>query len=92
MKRVSFQGCAFGHDAVACCFSTDVQPPDEPTRGTGVVSFSGHETFTMRHGWLKKAIDAVQSDAHSLRQGQRHGGSWCRKEYGPIDSPLVPGR
>jgi hypothetical protein len=39
-------------------------PPDEPTRGTGVVSFSGHETFTMRHGWLKKAIDAVRSDAH----------------------------
>ena len=21
--------------------------------------FSGHETFTMRHGWIKKAVDAV---------------------------------
>jgi Protein of unknown function (DUF4007) len=36
--------------------------PDQPSRGTGVVSFSGHETFTLRHGWLKKAVDAVQSD------------------------------
>src|SRR6185437_16640708 len=32
------------------------------TRGTGVVSFSGHETFTLRHGWLKKALDAVSQD------------------------------
>jgi hypothetical protein len=39
-----------------------VDPGDRPTRGTGVLSFSGHETFTMRHGWLKKAVDAVQSD------------------------------
>ena len=21
--------------------------------------FSGHETFALRHGWLKKAVDAV---------------------------------
>ena len=35
---------------------------DHPTRGTGVVSFSGHETFTLRHGWLKKAVDAVNED------------------------------
>src|ERR1700686_1398640 len=35
---------------------------DQPTRGTGMVSFSGHETFTLRHGWLKKAVDAVKSD------------------------------
>ena len=35
-----------------------------PTRGTGLVSFSGHETFTLRHGWLKKALDAVGQDAH----------------------------
>lgn len=33
-------------------------------RGTGLVSFSGHETFTLRHGWLKKAIDAVSVDSH----------------------------
>jgi len=39
-----------------------LSPSDEPTRGTGVVSFSGHETFTLRHGWLKKAVDAVQAD------------------------------
>jgi hypothetical protein len=25
-----------------------------------VVSFSGHETFVFRHGWLKKAVDAVR--------------------------------
>lgn len=29
-------------------------------RGTGIVSFVGHETFTLRHGWLKKAVDAVR--------------------------------
>ncbi|MBI4446683.1 MAG: DUF4007 family protein [Acidobacteria bacterium] len=26
------------------------------------VSFSGHETFVFRHGWLKKAYDAVRED------------------------------
>lgn len=26
------------------------------------VQFSGHETFPLRHGWLKKAYDAVSSD------------------------------
>lgn len=35
---------------------------DELSRGTGLVSFSGHETFAMRHGWLKKAVDAVERD------------------------------
>ena len=35
---------------------------DQPLRGTGTVSFSGHETFTLRHGWLKKAVDAVRAD------------------------------
>ncbi len=38
------------------------ETPDQPSRGTGMVSFSGHETFTLRHGWLKKAVDAVQTD------------------------------
>jgi hypothetical protein len=27
-----------------------------------VVTFSGHETFVLRHGWLKKAYDAVLAD------------------------------
>ncbi len=31
-----------------------------------MVSFSGHETFTLRHGWLKKAVDAVQTDPHAF--------------------------
>lgn len=35
---------------------------DQPSRGTGTVSFSGHETFTLRHGWLKKAVNAVGAD------------------------------
>ena len=25
-------------------------------------SFAGHETFTLRYGWLKKAVDAVHED------------------------------
>ena len=36
---------------------------EQPLRGTGLISFSGHETFTLRHGWLKKAVDAVNADA-----------------------------
>ena len=35
----------------------------DPARGTGQVSFSGHETFTLRHGWLKKGVDALAVDA-----------------------------
>ncbi len=27
-----------------------------------ILSFSGHETFPFRHGWLKKGVDAVSSD------------------------------
>jgi len=27
-------------------------------------SFAGHESFTLRYGWLKKAIDAVSEDPH----------------------------
>ena len=37
---------------------------DQPSRGAGLISFSGHETFTLRHGWLKKALDAVATDPH----------------------------
>lgn len=36
--------------------------PNQPTRGTGIVSFSGHETFTLRHGWLKKAVDGIRAN------------------------------
>ena len=32
------------------------------SRSTGTVSFSGHETFVCRHGWLKKALDEVVRD------------------------------
>jgi hypothetical protein len=46
--------------------SGEVALSDQPSRGTGVVSFSGHETFTLRHGWLKKALDAVQTDPHAF--------------------------
>jgi len=28
-----------------------------------ILSFSGHETFPFRHGWLKKGVDAVFADA-----------------------------
>jgi Protein of unknown function (DUF4007) len=41
----------------------EVDLQDQPSRGTGQVSFSGHETFTLRHGWLKKAVEAVAADA-----------------------------
>jgi hypothetical protein len=29
---------------------------------TGTFSFSGHETFVFRYGWLKKAVDAVREN------------------------------
>src|SRR6266404_1206 len=29
---------------------------------TASVSFSGHETFVLRYGWLKKGFDAAQKD------------------------------
>jgi hypothetical protein len=44
----------------------ELEVSDQPSRGTGMVSFSGHETFTLRHGWLKKAVDAVQTDPHAF--------------------------
>lgn len=34
------------------------------TRAVGQVSFSGHETFVSRYGWLKKGVDAVSADPH----------------------------
>ena len=36
--------------------------PDQPMKGTGIVAFSGHETFTLRHGWLKKAVDGIRAN------------------------------
>jgi len=41
---------------------TKVTQPDQLTKGTGIVSFSGHETFTLRHGWLKKAVDGIRAN------------------------------
>jgi len=32
-------------------------------RFEGTVSFSGHETFVFRYGWLKKAVDSVRENA-----------------------------
>ena len=37
---------------------------DLTTRSSAGLSFSGHETFTLRHGWLKKAVEAVQKNPH----------------------------
>jgi hypothetical protein len=39
---------------------------DSATRATGVLAFSGHETFTLRHGWLAKAVDAVEDDGEAF--------------------------
>lgn len=35
-------------------------------RSVGQLGFSGHETFVCRHGWLKKAVDAVVRDPHAF--------------------------
>lgn len=32
------------------------------------VSFSGHETFVFRYGWLKKAVNAVSEDAEAFNR------------------------
>lgn len=37
--------------------------PASVLRATGTLSFSGHETFTLRHGWLAKSVDAIQAHA-----------------------------
>ncbi len=42
------------------------QSDDSATRATGVLAFSGHETFTVRHGWLAKAVDAIQKDGEAF--------------------------
>jgi len=34
----------------------------QPYSPPKLLSFSGHETFVLRYGWLKKAYDAVASD------------------------------
>lgn len=40
----------------------ELNKTDQPTKGAGIVSFSGHETFTLRHGWLKKAADGIRAN------------------------------
>lgn len=48
--------------ALPAIIAETVESTDQLARGTGLVSFSGHETFTLRHGWLKKAVEAVYAD------------------------------
>jgi hypothetical protein len=31
--------------------------------------FAGHETFTLRYGWLKKAVDATQKNPEVFGRG-----------------------
>jgi hypothetical protein len=38
------------------------QPEGVNTQRRSTVSFSGHETFVFRYGWLKKAVDAIKDD------------------------------
>jgi len=40
------------------------QTPCKPETRAQAVSFSGHETFVFRYGWLKKALDGVIQDSH----------------------------
>ena len=44
-------------------------PQNEPDTDTSF-SFSGHETFPLRYGWLKKGIDAASHD-HALFSDER---------------------
>ena len=57
-------------------------------------SFSGHETFPLRYGWLKKAFDRVAETEHD-----HHNKSLCwgedaiaqfgvGKKYGCLDTSL----
>lgn len=71
MKRSRTQGRAKSHgpSSVAVPIPT-IDSEEQPSRGTGLVGFSGHETFTLRHGWLKKALDSVTKDPQIFTQDQ----------------------
>ncbi len=63
MKRSSIQKKAKTKRPSSLAVATPpIDSEEQPSRGTGSIGFSGHETFTLRHGWLKKALDAVQKD------------------------------
>ena len=54
---------------------------------------SGHETFPLRYGWLKKAFDAVdnapEGDGRAVFADDDAIASFRRRqEYGCLDSPL----
>lgn len=49
--------------------AAELAVPGKPTKGTGLVSFSGHETFTLRQGWLKKAVDGVRANPRLFSDG-----------------------
>src|SRR5687767_6823318 len=48
--------------------STKNRTLEESTEKSVNFSFSGHETFVFRYGWLKKAVDAVLKNAEVFRQ------------------------
>jgi len=52
--------------------------------------FAGHETFTLRYGWLKKAVDATQKAPDVFLQDDALVtlGGW--EEHGRLNSPLGP--
>ena len=58
---------------------------------------SGHETFPLRYGWLKKAFDAVRDTEGRRRQSvgflgrRRHRTVWRRQEHGRVHAPLGDG-
>ena len=41
-------------------------PATDGSSGSDRLAFAGHQTFPFRHGWLKKAVDAVSADPRSL--------------------------
>ena len=55
---------------------------------------SGHETFPLRYGWLKKAYDALSdsrepySEAGSLLCRGCRRTFWCREEHGCLNEAL----
>ena len=55
---------------------------------------SGHETFPLRYGWLKKAFDAVQDYQRRRRQqicilrSRCHRPFWRGQEHGRFNAPL----
>ena len=59
---------------------------------------SGHETFPLRYGWLKKAYDAVRNSEDQADNGEVFSGPdaiarfWHRQEHGLVHAALGGGR